>query len=1554
MSWLSFFEAVGLSWGSVVTLGVNLAIQSSLLIALGLLLSRVVRGRGAAIESVLLRATLAAVIMCPAAALLLNAAGVHTFTIHLPRPYENPAAEFETPTAGAPVEPDRLEAAALENAAISELPADVAAVDSGREFAGGTEPVAVGQDALPDALPAEKARVDYSLLGVVYGVLAVIWLAVSACLVGRLFVLHLRLLYIKRFAPTADAEAVARWRAMADYLQVKTPALVCTPAVVSPCLTGIFRPAALLPADSGCALSASREVILHELAHLVRRDCLWLMLSKLTAAVLFFQPLIWVLARLNEQAAEDVCDDYVVRHSPDRQTYANQLVDIAEHYLPGRLEANTGLGVIRFRSALGRRVYRIMDTGRKLSTGAGRRAVVAVAAIAVLATFVSGLIAVTGSKAEIPPDEPAAEESSWEDSRAWYILRQTDTTGLLHGLPQRLGKAIVPSKRQTPMWQGVDDGGSIDLQIKVEGDVTGEIFVGFFSDARWWAAPPVQVRCFPGPGRYTADNLIPGKYYVGAMTGSLPVPDVLGVNRSWPAPIEILEGKTLSVDLLVSTEFKDRLCHPHQYEGFAGQFGPMDPARMITVRTVDQKGSPAPFCRVTYRDRDPSSRDPFHDIGSDEQGYSYCGKMDGPFSLTSARYDFVAEQFAQRWQFRRFEDVHNTADRKVITVQWPSYPTGTGKVKGRVHDQYGQPLTAYYLTVKQDQKGSNQSKEEHIAFGYKAPITDSEGRFEIENLAPGKYTVMVRAFDYPTHAWDFDMGQFTIADEDNAVTEFNLEVEAKELLYGRAVYEDDSPLEKGGYTVWFEDYARVRQEGAMALEHFSLSADAEARFRVCLSRKERKDLLKYNKGEVFIHDASGDLGRIHIDKLSKDANNPAKVVFPRPKAEPSEASAAESGPTDESSNTTEEDSEEVLGLGEGLGEQQYSRAWYILRQWNVGPLLLGLTQQLGKVIEPSRRSEDIWTGANDEGSLTLDIKAEGETPGEIFVGFFDDATWSRQPLQVRSFPGPGQYIVKNLPYGTFTIGAMIGEPPVAQALGVHRRWPEPVLVQRGVIGAAQVLVSPEFQKRASGFENEQVARDYIGQWKEMDPGNLLRGRVIGPDGRAAAYAHVSLHEYKGKPSSYAMSHSATNEEGYFYIETKQWPYRISVEWQEKLPALFGTRRHFIFQRKVLRGAQNVNFKFDVFDGGSSVLRGRIVDQDGDPVREFHLVVQTKIDYADWYKDAEGDYRSTGYHVPFVSETGSFELPGLPAGIFEARAIPFDVQSYEMDRGTEVELQDSNTTEITLTLTAKNALYGRVLFDDGRAPDPQHIRLSMATGRRGIAKRVGSFDDEGYFTVHFSDSELEQLRSGGVSLRVSLRHGDKRHSAGTFGFELLSAERDNAGVLKIERPGAGGSEPNRPGGPSAPEVSLQTGRAAVEPFALLDTDGHTHRLSDYKGKVVLLNIFTTWCGPCEMERPHLKKLHSEYADKGLVILGISRKEKPDTVESWARKNRLPFPVLVDEAGHAIGQFGDEKGRVPVPTNVVLDRQHRITRSSAGFSEELFAALKAAVSLAIEQK
>lgn len=80
------------------------------------------------------------------------------------------------------------------------------------------------------------------------------------------------------------------------------------------------------------------------------------------------------------------------------------------------------------------------------------------------------------------------------------------------------------------------------------------------------------------------------------------------------------------------------------------------------------------------------------------------------------------------------------------------------------------------------------------------------------------------------------------------------------------------------------------------------------------------------------------------------------------------------------------------------------------------------------------------------------------------------------------------------------------------------------------------------------------------------------------------------------------------------------------------------------------------------------------------------------------------------------------------------------------------------------------------------------------------------------------------------------------------------------------------------------------------FALKDLQGQPHRLSDYRGKVVLLNFWATWCPPCMMEAPDLIALYQEHKDKGFVVLGIST-DTPEAQRRFAQTYKAPYPLLL---------------------------------------------------------
>jgi thiol-disulfide isomerase/thioredoxin len=141
--------------------------------------------------------------------------------------------------------------------------------------------------------------------------------------------------------------------------------------------------------------------------------------------------------------------------------------------------------------------------------------------------------------------------------------------------------------------------------------------------------------------------------------------------------------------------------------------------------------------------------------------------------------------------------------------------------------------------------------------------------------------------------------------------------------------------------------------------------------------------------------------------------------------------------------------------------------------------------------------------------------------------------------------------------------------------------------------------------------------------------------------------------------------------------------------------------------------------------------------------------------------------------------------------------------------------------------------------------------------------------------------------------------------------------------------------------SVAKVTLSSAAAKPAPdLTLRDLDGKDLSLAQYKGKVVLVNFWATWCEPCQVEIPWLIEMQQKYADRGFTVLGIAMDEEgASVVTPWVTKERfavngsksqMNYPIVIGDDA-AADKFG---GLLGYPTSVLINRDGKIIKRITG--------------------
>ncbi len=143
--------------------------------------------------------------------------------------------------------------------------------------------------------------------------------------------------------------------------------------------------------------------------------------------------------------------------------------------------------------------------------------------------------------------------------------------------------------------------------------------------------------------------------------------------------------------------------------------------------------------------------------------------------------------------------------------------------------------------------------------------------------------------------------------------------------------------------------------------------------------------------------------------------------------------------------------------------------------------------------------------------------------------------------------------------------------------------------------------------------------------------------------------------------------------------------------------------------------------------------------------------------------------------------------------------------------------------------------------------------------------------------------------------------------------------------------------------SVQTVANSTGKAQAAPaWELKDLEGKAVKLADFKGKVVLLNFWATWCPPCRKEIPALIALQNQYKDQGFVVVGISLDQGgASTVKPFATRMKINYPLVIGDEKTAAAYGGIQA----IPTTFYIDREGNVAGQLQGDADK--AAFEAAI-------
>lgn len=128
-----------------------------------------------------------------------------------------------------------------------------------------------------------------------------------------------------------------------------------------------------------------------------------------------------------------------------------------------------------------------------------------------------------------------------------------------------------------------------------------------------------------------------------------------------------------------------------------------------------------------------------------------------------------------------------------------------------------------------------------------------------------------------------------------------------------------------------------------------------------------------------------------------------------------------------------------------------------------------------------------------------------------------------------------------------------------------------------------------------------------------------------------------------------------------------------------------------------------------------------------------------------------------------------------------------------------------------------------------------------------------------------------------------------------------------------------------------QAAMPTTGSVAPDFTLKSNSGKNLKLSEFRGQVIMINFWATWCGPCREEMPLLNRIHEQYRKAGFTLLGVNIDDRPATAQAMAKNLGIRFPILFDTEKR-VSRLYDVNA---MPSTLLIDRDGRVRHIHLGY-------------------